>query len=280
MSVSEQQSDQRTERSAQRRFLLEVSRAFAGSVLFSFPILMTMEMWHFGLVLDRFRIAVFVAVSLPLLVAFTRYLGFRSSKDPAWIPTLVDAAVTLLVGVVSSIVMLSIFSVISPLDPLAVVIPSIAIQAVPASIGAAFAREQVGDSASQDLPGGYSGQLLVMLMGAVVLSLNVAPTEEMLLLGVMMGPWRLIGLAVLSLVVLHAIVYGLQFRGQHEPSADLLRTILKFTLAGYLLALAVSAFLLWVFGRLEGAGMVAVVSQTVVLGFPASLGAAAGRIIL
>ena len=271
---------QQTERRAQRRFLLEVARAFAGAVLFSFPILMTMEMWHFGLVLQRFRIAVFIAVALPLLFAFSRYLGFRSDRRRSLVPTLLDAAVTVLVGIVTALVMLTIFDVFSPFGELSVIIPTVALQTVPASIGAAFARQQVGEASSQELPSGYWGEILVMLMGATVLSFNVAPTEEMLLLALMMRPEHLVVLVALSLVALHAIVYGLQFRGQHEQKGGPWHAVLKFTFAGYLVALAVSAFLLWVFGRLDGAGLETTLAQVVVLGFPATLGAAAGRILL
>ena len=273
-------TDQQAERSSQHRFLLELARAFAGSLLFSFPILMTMEMWHFGMVLDRRRLALFVAVSLPLVTAFTRYLGFRSSRDPSWLPTLVDAAVTLLVGAVASMIMLTMFGVLSPASSLNVTIPTIAIQMIPASIGAAFARQQIGDAASQDLPGGYWGELLVMVMGATVLSLNVAPTEEMLLIGVLMNPWHLIVLAATSLALLHAIVFALQFRGQHEIRGGVWEALLRYTLGGYLVALGVSAFLLWVFGRLDSVGLEAVLAQILVLGFPATLGAAAARIVL
>jgi uncharacterized membrane protein len=42
----------------------------------------------------------------------------------------------------------------------------------------------------------------------------------------------------------------------------------------------VSAYVLWTFGRFDGEAPALVLTQAVVLGFPASLGAAAARLIL
>jgi uncharacterized membrane protein len=55
---------------------------------------------------------------------------------------------------------------------------------------------------------------------------------------------------------------------------------LRFTVVGYALSLVVSLYVLWSFGRLESAGLLYAVQAMVVLGFPASLGAAAARLIL
>jgi uncharacterized membrane protein len=42
----------------------------------------------------------------------------------------------------------------------------------------------------------------------------------------------------------------------------------------------VSLYLLWIFARLDGVGLDAAVMATVVLAFPAAIGAAAARLIL
>lgn len=60
-----------------RELVLGVGRAFGGSLLFVLPILMTMEMWRFGMVLPPVRLAIWVGVALPLLAVLARSLGFR-----------------------------------------------------------------------------------------------------------------------------------------------------------------------------------------------------------
>jgi hypothetical protein len=59
-----------------------------------------------------------------------------------------------------------------------------------------------------------------------------------------------------------------------------LDTPLGETVAAYAISLAVSVVLLWSFGLTDGAGPAAIVAMTVVLGFVASFGAAAGRLLL
>ena len=50
--------------------------------------------------------------------------------------------------------------------------------------------------------------------------------------------------------------------------------------AGYGIALLVSVYVLWTFGRLDGVGMGQVAMMTAVLGFPSALGAALARLVV
>lgn len=49
---------------------------------------------------------------------------------------------------------------------------------------------------------------------------------------------------------------------------------------GYVIALLISLGILWTFGRTDGLAVSQVLQATVVLGFPAGLGAGAARLIL
>jgi uncharacterized membrane protein len=49
---------------------------------------------------------------------------------------------------------------------------------------------------------------------------------------------------------------------------------------GYALVIGISLHVLWTFGRLDGVALSEVILMGVVLGFPASIGAAAARLIL
>ena len=61
-------STQKTENQTDnQKFLIGLARAFGGAILFSFPILMTMEMWQLGFYIDRFRLALFIVAFIPLL---------------------------------------------------------------------------------------------------------------------------------------------------------------------------------------------------------------------
>jgi putative integral membrane protein (TIGR02587 family) len=119
-----------------------------------------------------------------------------------------------------------------------------------------------------------------MTAGALFFAFNVAPTEEMVLIGYKMTPWHALLLLVVSLLIMHAIVYTVGFKGQ-EPGADgFWPLFFQFSVVGYAIALAVSLGVLWIFGRLHGLGLEVLVMTVIVLGFPAALGAALSRLIL
>lgn len=86
------------------------------------------------------------------------------------------------------------------------------------------------------------------------LSANIAPTEEVVLIAHLMTPWHTIALATLSLLVLHAFVYALEFKGQHQRAAEVTvwREFTRFTVIGYLIALTISSYICWSFGRFDG----------------------------
>ena len=69
------------------------------------------------------------------------------------------------------------------------------------------------------------------------------------------------------------------FAGQEEADHPI-KAFLHFTLPGYAIALAVSLFTLFLFGRTDGHAVAGVVQTMVVLGFPAAIGAAAARLLV
>ncbi|HEV2132091.1 MAG TPA: DUF2391 family protein, partial [Longimicrobiaceae bacterium] len=129
---------------------------------------------------------------------------------------------------------------------------------------------------------GYGGEIFLMAVGALFLAFNLAPTEEMVLIAYKMTEWHAIALAIISLLLMHAFVYALEFRGQAPvpPDTPWWSTFLRLTVVGYAIALLMSVYVLWTFGRLEGLSLEAMAIATVVLSFPAALGAAATRLIL
>jgi putative integral membrane protein (TIGR02587 family) len=129
---------------------------------------------------------------------------------------------------------------------------------------------------------GYGGELFLMLAGALFLAFNVAPTEEMILIAYQMTPWHGLALGVASIAVLHIFVYALGFSGQESPpeGGSFAQTFLHFTLAGYGIALLVSVYVLWTFGRTEETALAQVAMMTVVLAFPSAIGAATARLVI
>jgi putative integral membrane protein (TIGR02587 family) len=272
------------ERDANREYAIGLARAFGGAIIFAFPLLMTMEMWWLGLYLERDRLMLFVLLNFVLLAGLSYYTGFERADGVDDI--VMDALTAFGVGAIASAMVLVMFGLLDPAMPGDEIVGKITLQAIPASIGAAVARKllTLGDEADpqRERNAGYLGQLFLMAAGAVFLSFNVAPTEEMMLIAFKLTPWHAIALVLFSVVLLHAFVYGVGFAGQEQrpEGAGFLRTFLHYTVTGYAIALLVSLYVLWTLGRMDDPPAANVVAMTVVLGFPASVGAAIARLIV
>ncbi|MFD3263491.1 TIGR02587 family membrane protein [Phenylobacterium ferrooxidans] len=269
---------------ASRDYGKGLARAFGGALLFALPLLMTMEMWSLGgFAIDRVRLLLFVLASLPMLLGLSYYAGFEPTfrlRDE-----LLDALAAFAVGFIVATLMLTVIGVLTPDLTLAEMVGKIAIAAVPAAVGALLAGKQFGTRDLQDTRerenAGFLGILFLMSVGAIFLAFNIAPTEEVMVISYLMSPGHAIALIAASLVVLHAFVYALGFRGEHRrrEAGRLVPTFLRYTLPGYAIALVISVYCLWTFGRLDGVALHEQATMAVVLGFPAALGAATARLV-
>jgi putative integral membrane protein (TIGR02587 family) len=272
------------ERSPERAFVAGLARAFAGAIIFSLPLLMTMEMWWFGFYMDRLRLAIFLVAFLPVLVGLSHYAGFEETDR--WSDDVRDALVAVFVGFVTSAVVLTLAGLIDASMSSSEIVGKVALEAIPASVGASFAESQLGDQT----PGeerkrretGYGGELFLMAAGAIFFAFNIAPTEEMILIAATASSWHILAIAVTSLLLMHAFVYAVEFRGGHsEPEGTPAWSVfVRFTVVGYAVALLMSAYVLWTFGRFDESSVGFQLAVTIVLAFPASLGAAAARLVL
>lgn len=267
-----------------RQFWIGVGRAFAGALIFGAPILMTMETWDLGALISPLRLALLLAIMVPALVLLNRYSGIRRGGELRdWFA---DSLVALLVAALAAAVVLSIFGVITADMPLHEIVGKLALQTVPGSLGATLARSQLGTSNPLDDPEaqgpGYPSELFLMVVGALFLSVNIAPTEEVHLIAYKMNEWQRIGLVLASLTLMHAFVYEFEFQGAHdpEPGAGFFSIFFRYSITGYVLVMAVNLYILWTFGRIDGVGASETLSAIVVLSFPGALGAAVARLIL
>jgi putative integral membrane protein (TIGR02587 family) len=271
------------QRSDQSGYPTALARGFGGAIFFSLPLLMTMEMWRLGFSIDHLRIALLLLLFFPILVGVSHFTGFEETTG--WRQDVRDACAAYLVGFVTSIGILWLTSILhfdlSPHEAIGMA----ALETVPASLGAILAQGQFGQTDDKDRerkPVTYGGELFFMMVGAIFFAFNVAPTEEMILMAFKMNAWHVVGLAVFSLLLMHAVVYAVEFTGQAQAPAGISwwMLFLRWTVVGYAIALVVGAYTLWTFGRFDAMGVAPSVESIIVLGFPASFGAAGARLIL
>lgn len=269
--------------SANRRYAIGLFRAAGGAIIFGLPLLMTMEMWWLGFTMDRGRLLLLTLVLLPTLALLSYHAGFEQTFS--WRDDVLDTAVAYGVGFVSAGVVLWLLSVWSLTDPPHEIVGKIAVQAVPAALGAMLARSLLsGEHADVDntREPAYLGEIFIMGVGALFLSFSVAPTEEVVLIAYRLTPLKTLALMGVCLLLMHGFVYAVEFRGQESRSASatVFEEFLRLTVVGYAVALLMGAYVLWTFGRADDLHPAEWIRASIVLGLPASVGAAAARLIL
>lgn len=271
-------------RSTASRALRDFGRAAGGALVFSLPMLMTMELWWLGLYLERARLLTLVVSALPLLVFLSRHIGFERTRR--WRDDVLDSLIALGIAAVVCMLLLVLFGALTFDMPPDEWIGKIAIQMVPAAIGALLAKSQFGEEEAEedveDEEEPYGSELFLMAVGALFLGFNVAPTEEMMMISYQMTEWHALALMVLSLALMHGFVFALGFAGGADVSPDepWWSAFVRLTLPGYVIALAISLYLLWIFARTDGLDAAGVAMAVIVLAFPSAIGAAAARLIL
>lgn len=271
-------------------FLVDLARAYGGAILFSFPILMTMEMWWLGFAIDSWRLLIFTILVIPLLIGLSHYDGFEDTFSG--LDDVRETFIAYFVGFTSSAVMLYLFGVLGHDHSFDEVAGKISVQSVTASIGAMFAQSLLGGAgqnpqdegpAKRKRSASYWGQLFLTVVGAIFLSMSVAPTEEMTLISYQMTPVHTLGLIAVTLGAMHAFISAAERRGERIGVAGKTTfpsLFARYTVVGYAAVLGVSYYVLWTFGSIDGMSLGEQLRATVVLGFPAGLGGAASRLIL
>ena len=273
-----------------RQSAQDLLRAVGGGLLIGLPLLFTMEMWFHSFLLPSWKIVALFGVSFVVVIGYSAVSGFRRERTRTEL--LIDSVQTMGIAIVVSAVALLLLGRIGPDIGIRDAIGKIALEAIPVAFGVSLAGSQLASADDEegqeqgmadDGNGvGTLGRLVVAAGGALLLALNVAPTEEPVLLGVEAEWWLLVLVVVASLAMTLAIVFYADFRGgaSLDRGGDPLDHPVSETVAAYAISLLVSLLLLWSFGRTDGVSASAIVGQVIMLGVLASFGAAAGRLLV
>ncbi len=276
-----------------RESLEEYGRGVAGGLLFSLPLLYTMEMWWSGFIVRPGVLFIYVALTMVLLLGYNRYAGLR--RDASWWEVAIDSVEEMGLGLVLSAVVLFFLGRITAEMPASEVLGKIIIESMTVAVGISIGTAQLGGEsndtgAADSLHPGKSedqkhpdtmAQIVLAFCGAMLFAANIAPTEEVVLIGVQTPAWKLLGLMILSLALGATILFFSGFVGSgHYVRRDGLLWIAGGTMMSYAAALVASALMLWFFQRFAATSLSESVAQVVVLAFPATMGASAGRLLI
>ena len=276
-----------------RNELQGILRAVSGGFIFATPLLYTMEMWWIGTTAELWKLLLFLGLAslISLALARTRTGGFK--EETGLFATIEQAVDGVAVGIVGAVVVLTVLNRIQVSDPLDSILGKVIVQAVPLSIGAAVANAifgRHGERSREGVEPGEEAQSVAQafiadfgatIIGAIFLAFSIAPTDEVPMLAAELDYAHQLALIALSLVLTYVIVFASGFgTGQHEQRGPF-QSPLTETVLAYLLSLLVALAALFLFDRIEwGDPLGEIVAMVLVLGLPAAVGGAAGRLVV
>ncbi len=281
--------------------LKEYGRGIIGGLLFSLPMLYTMEVWWTSFEVSPWQLVLYVVVTFVLLLGYNTYAGLRASA--CWEEVVVDSVEEMGIGLVLSFLFLWLLGQVD-LDEMSLerIVYMTVIEAMPVAIGVSVGTAQLGsageDEEEEDTEkaptaseffkqdGGQSStkeQIFLATCAGMLFGAHIAPTDEVMVIATDVTPLQLLLMFLVSLLITGGILFYVGFRGAYETPANELPSALEVIWGlsiTYASAFCVSAGALWFFGRFEGNGFQICVEATVVLAMASALGAAAGRFLL
>src|SRR5829696_175790 len=121
--------------------LREYARGIAGGLLFSLPLLYTMEVWWAGFVARPLNLLVYFAVGFFLLFGYNRYAGLR--EDASWLDVAFEAVEEMGLGLLLATLLLWLLGQIDSTRTLAEVVGKVVVEAVVIAIGISVGASQL-----------------------------------------------------------------------------------------------------------------------------------------
>lgn len=270
-----------------------------GGFLFGIPSLYTVEVWSIGEATNPRWLLLVLTVTLVGVGLLTQVEGFRQTMSLQPLEALLETIEAMAIGAVCAALALALLCRITLDTPLSEALGKVVFETVPFALGVALARSTLQGNRGRDrrTTAPISRRLSSLsrvnlrdalvdfdaaLIGSVLVAFSIAPTEEVPLLASSLPPlWPLLILAA-SLGLSYAIVFASGFTDRAERrQRGLLFSPITETLVAYLMALLVSMVMLVLFQQLNPSDPWSEwLSDILVLGLPASIGGAAGRILI
>lgn len=265
----------------------DLIRGMCGGFLFGIPLLYTMEIWWIGS--ESKPGVLLLAIGVVFFVVFwlNRTEGFRRSRTRSH-DALMDTVEAIAIGLLCSSVVLVLLRELTLDTPLREALGKIIFEAVPFTLGVALANQFLGDSRDAEAGSPVAPEVNATLsdvgatlIGAIVIAFNIAPTDEIPMLAAAITPPWLLGIMAASLLISYGIVFEAGFSDQQKrrQQQGIFQRPSSETIAAYLVSLLAAALMLWFFQRLNFSDPWTIwLEQTLILGLPATIGGAAGRL--
>lgn len=270
--------------------LREYGRGLTGGLLFSLPMLYTMELWWAGFLSNPVQLLIYFLVGIGLLLIYNRFVGIRGNTT--FFDRFLESLEEMGLAILLTAFILWITGRITILMSIKEISGKIVVEAVTVAIGISVGKSQLGrdregrNEENEENKFSMRHDLIkaigISLCGALLIASNIAPTDEVIVIALEAKSYQLLIIAILSIVIGGLVLYHLNFTGTKNliVKEKNHRKAIAGTIIMYAISLISSAFMLWFFGRFENVSLYGMIAETVVLGFPAALGASAGRLLI
>ena len=271
--------------------LREQGRAVVGALtVVGITFIYTMETWWHGWQLPVTTLLLYDVVGLALVLAVTRNIGFREDEQSenglsgghqeSIRQLVVDFTELIFQSFLTGYLALFMLGIVKWGSPLLEIVRLGLILVVPLGFGAALTNQLLTGAGDED-EFAFPKNLAVFALGAVFLASTIAPTQEVEVVAAHAGWWRMSVIVIVSLVTAYLVLYELGLQGQETRVQRRSRiTMMGTATMMYALAFVVTAALLAAFGHFSDAPFEVWVQETIVIAFPATIGAGAAEVII
>ncbi len=273
------------EKQTQKETLKEYGRGIAGGLIFSLPLLYTMEVWWRGFTASPSFLLGGVIGTYLLLLGYNLFSGMR--KDHSFWGVLWDSVEEISLAFFVSFVFLMLIGKVSLGMSLYEITGKVIVESMIVAIGISVGSAQMGKSdqeksgtsdSSEKGPGVWK-MVILGICGAVLISSSVAPTEEILMIAVETTAYHQLLMVLMSLLIAFLILAFIDFIKTSGVKRKKMKLWSDLVIC-YLSAFVASAALLYFFGRFDGFGFDIILAQIIVLSVAGTLGASAGRLLI
>ncbi|WP_414518332.1 TIGR02587 family membrane protein [Nostoc sp. PCC 9305] len=280
----------------------DIIRGACGGFLFGIPLLYTMEVWWIGSLAKAQLIMTAIALMFIVVYLLNQIEGFRKRRY-RWLShqAAMDTVEAIAIGIACSTFVLLLLRELTPETSLKESLGKIIFESVPFALGVALANQLLGDTENSNGKGQGSDRensttknkrdelhatftdVGGTLIGATIIAFNIAPTDEIPMLAAATSPpWELAMIAA-SLLISYGIVFQAGFSNQQKRKEQkgIFQRPSSETIMSYLVSLLAGAFMLWFFQKLTLSDPWTMwLDHTLILGLPATIGGAAGRLAI
>ncbi len=271
----------------------DLLRGASGGFLFGVPLLYTMEVWWIGSSVGPVRMLLALVLTFAIIFFLNQTAGFRRDSAVHTTDALIDSVEAIAIGIVCAGFILILLQEITLQTPLHEALGKLIYEGMPFSLGVALANQflrgdegrfdqQSNSSRSKQLSATLS-DISATLIGATIIAFNIAPTDEIPMLAAAVSGLSLLSMMIASLLISYCIVFASGFTNyqQRQQQRGIFQRPLSETIASYLVSLIAAMMMLLFFQKLEfGDPWQVWLNYSILLGLPATVGGAAGRLAI